>query len=130
MGKQTVNFPTRRMLVQLDKLRGCHDCKDKKDCDRYSFANDATDAIIEENGFENSFLGQVLARNLSWAIADEALLSGIAVEGNGELYFEDEVHPLFYVLESTRDHIRELTELLLGMRKQGSTCSVQNTLES
>jgi hypothetical protein len=106
------------MLVQLDKLRGCHDCKDKKECDRYAFVNDATDAIIEENGFENSFLGQALARNLSWAIADEALLSGIVGEANEDLYYEDEIHPLFYALESMRDHIRELTELLLEMREQ------------
>ena len=117
MEQRTVDFPTKRMFVQLDKLRGCYTCKDKKGCDRYTFVNDATNAIIEENGFDGSFLGQVLARSLSWAIADEALLSGMVAEGDDELYYEDDLHPLFYVLESLRDHIRELTELLLKMRK-------------
>jgi hypothetical protein len=119
MGKRTVDFPTRRMFVQLDKLRGCYTCRDKKGCDRYAFVDDATNAIIEESGFDESFLGQILARSLSWAIADEALLSGIVAEGDDELYYEGEPHPLFYVLESVRDHIRELTELLLQMRKIG-----------
>ncbi len=105
------------MLAQLDRLRGCHICKDKKGCDRYAFANDALNAIIEESGFEKSFLGQVLARNLSWAIADEASLSGIVAEGDEELYYDGEPSPLFYVLESLREHIRELTRLLLEMRK-------------
>ena len=117
MEQRTVDFPKKRMLAQLDRLRGCHICKDKKGCDRYAFAHDALDAIIEENGFEESFLGQVLSRNLSWAIADEALLSGIVAEGDEELYYEGEANPLFYVLESTREHIRELTKLLLEMRK-------------
>ena len=117
MEQQTVDFPVKRMLAQLDKLRGCHTCKERKGCGKYAFASDATDAIIEENGFEKSFLGQVLARNLSWAIADEALLSGIVVEGEDELYYEGEPNPLFYVLESVREHIRELTKLLLEMRK-------------
>jgi len=117
MEQRTVDFPTKRMFVQLDKLRGCYTCKDKKGCDRYTFVNDATNAIIEENGFDGSFLGQVLARSLSWAIADEALLSGMVAEGDDELYYEGDVHPLFYVLESLRDHIRELTELLLKMRR-------------
>ena len=118
MGQRTVNFPTKRMFVQLDKLRGCHTCKDKKACDRYIFVNDATNTIIEENGFEESFLGQILARSLSWAIADESFLSGIVVEGDDELYYEGDLHPLFYVLESIRDHIRELTGLLLEMQKR------------
>ena len=119
MGQRTVDFPTRRMLAQLDKLRGCHTCKDKKGCDRYEFVNDATNAIIEENRFEESFLGQVLARSLSWAVADESFLSGLIAEGNGEFYYnEDELHPLFYVLESTREHARELTKIILEMRKQ------------
>jgi len=117
MEQRTVDFPTKRMFVQLDKLRGCYTCKDKKGGDRYTFVNDATNAIIEENGFDGSFLGQVLARSLSWAIADEALLSGMVAEGDDELYYEGDVHPLFYVLESLRDHIRELTELLLKMRR-------------
>jgi hypothetical protein len=117
MEQKTVDFPTRRMLAQLDKLRGCHTCKDKKGCDRYAFVSNATDAIIEENGLEESFLGQILARNLSWAVADEALLGGMVTEGDDELYYEDDPHPLFYVLESTREHIRELTKLLLEMRK-------------
>ena len=117
MGQRTVNFPTKRVFVQLDKLRGCHTCKDKKECDRYAFVNDATNAIIEESGFEESFLGQILARNLSWAIADEAFLSGVIAEGEDELYYEEDPHPLFYVLESVRDHIRELTELILKMRE-------------
>ena len=117
MGQRTVDFPRKRMLAQLDRLRGCHICKDKKGCDRYAFANDALETIIEENGFEESFLGQVLSRNLSWAIADEALLSGIVAEGDEEIYYEDEPNPLFYVLESVREHIRELTKLLLEMRK-------------
>ncbi len=118
MEQRTVDFPSKRMFAQLDRLRGCHACKDKKGCDRYIFVNDATNAIVEENGFENSFLGQVLARSLSWAIADEALLSSIASEGDEELYYEGDVNPVFYVLESTRDHIRELTGLILEMRKQ------------
>ena len=58
MEKKTVNLPAKRTFVQLDKLRGCFDCKDRKSCDRYAFVNKATDAIIEENGFEESFLGQ------------------------------------------------------------------------
>ena len=117
MGRRTVDFPTKRMFVQLDKLRGCYTCKDKKGCDRYAFVDDATNAIIEENGFDRSFLGQVLARSLSWAIADEALLSGMVAEGDDELYYEGDVYPLFYVLESLRDHTRELTRLLLKMRE-------------
>jgi hypothetical protein len=116
MEQQTVDFPTKRVLVQLDKLRGCHTCKDKKDCDRYAFVKDATNAIIQENGLEKSFLGQTLARSLSWAIADEALLSASTTEEDEELYYEGELHPLFYALESTRDHIRELTKLILEMR--------------
>ena len=122
MEKQTVNFATKRLLIQLDRLRGCYECKDKKGCERYAFVNDATNAIIEENGFEKSFLGQILARNLSWAIADESLLSGIVGEGDSDLYYEDEMHPLFYVLESVRDHIRELMELVLKMREQNRNC--------
>jgi hypothetical protein len=118
MGQRTVDFPIRRMLVQLDKLRGCHTCKDRKGCDRYIFVSDATNAIIEENGFEKSFMGQILARSLSWAIADEAFLSSLVAEGDDELYYEDELHPLFYALESIRDHIRELTELILEMRNR------------
>ena len=121
MEQRTVDFPTKRMLVQLDKLRGCHPCKDKKGCERYAFVTDATNAIIEENGFEKSFMGQTLARSLSWAIADEALLSGITTENDEELYYEGELHPLFYVLESVRDHLRELTKLLLEMRKKEDT---------
>ena len=117
MDQRTVDFPTKRILAQLDKLRGCHTCKDRKGCERYAFVNDATNAIIEENGFEKSFLGQTLARSLSWAIADEALLSGIITEENGDFYYEEELPPLFYVLESIRDHVRELTKLLLEMRK-------------
>jgi len=117
MDQRTVDFPSKRILAQLDKLRGCHTCKDRKVCERYAFVNDATNAIIEENGFEKSFLGQTLARSLSWAIADEALLSGIVTEENDELYYEEELPPLFYVLESIRDHVRELTKLLLEMRK-------------
>jgi hypothetical protein len=105
------------MFVQLDKLRGCYTCKDRKGCDRYAFVGDATNAIIEENGLDRSFLGQALARSLSWAIADEALLSGIVAEGDDELYYEGDLHPLFYVLESLRDHIRELTRLLLEIQK-------------
>ena len=104
------------LLIAAASLRGCHACKDKKDCDRYTFVKDATDAIVEENGLERSFLGQTLARSLSWAVADEALLSGVTTEGDEELYYEGELHPLFYALESTRDHIRELTKLLLEMR--------------
>jgi len=118
MARQTFDFPTKRILAQLDKMRGCHDCKSKKGCDRYTFVNDATSAIIEENGLEESFLGQVLARNLSWAIADEAFLSGMVIEGDDEIYYDEEVPPLFYVLESLRDHMRGLVELILEMREQ------------
>jgi len=118
MEQRTVDFPIRRMLTQLDKLRGCHTCKDRKGCDRYIFVNDATNAIIEENEFEKSFMGQMLARSLSWAIADEAFLSSLIAEGDDELYYEDDLHPLFYALESIRDHIRELTELILEMRSR------------
>ena len=117
MGQETVDFPKKRILAQLDKLRGCHICEDKKGCDQYIFVSDATDAIAKENGVEDSFLGKVLARNLSWAIADEARLSGMAMEGDEELYYEGEPNPLFYVLESVREHVRELTKLLLEMRK-------------
>jgi len=117
MEKQTVDFPAKRMLAQLDKIRGCYACKEKKECGRYSFANDATDAIIAENGFENSFMGQMLSRNLSWSIADEALLSGMVTEDGDDLYYEGEPNQLFYVLESLREHIRELTKLLLKMRE-------------
>ena len=116
MEQRMVDFPTKRMLAQLDKLRGCHTCKDKKNCERYAFASDATDAIIEENGFQKSFMGQVLARNLSWAIADEAFFSGMVAEGDEDLYYEGEPLPLFYVLESVREHIREMTKLLLQMK--------------
>jgi len=121
MGQGTVDFPSKRMLAQLDKLRGCHNCKDKKNCDRYAFVSDATEAIIEEKGLEESFLGQILARNLSWAIADEAILSGTVAEAEDELYYEGEgePNPLFYVLESLRDHIRELAKIMLEMHKGG-----------
>lgn len=118
MEQQTVNFPTKRMFVQLDKVRGCYTCEDKKGCDKYAFVNDATNAIVKENGFEGSSLGQILTRSLSWAIADEAFLSSIISEGDDEFYYEDDIHPLFYVLESVRDHILELTELLLKMQKR------------
>ena len=117
MEKGTVDFPTRRTFTQLDKLRGCHACDDRKGCDKYAFVDDATNAIVEENGLEKSFLGQVLARNLSWTIADEASLSGVVSEGEDESYYEDGVHPLLDALESMRDHIRELTRILLEMRK-------------
>lgn len=118
MARQTVDFPIKRILVQLDKMRGCYDCKEKKDCDRYTFVNDATSAIIEENGLEESFLGQVLARNLSWAIADEAFLGGMVIEGDDEIYYDEDVPPLFYVLESLREHMRELARIILEMREQ------------
>jgi len=118
MANQTFDFSTKRILFQLDKMRGCHDCKDKKGCDRYTFVNDATSAIIEENGLEESFLGQVLARNLSWAIADEAFLGGRAIEGDDEIYYDEDVPPLFYILESLREHMRELAKLVLEMREQ------------
>jgi hypothetical protein len=116
MERHTVNLPAKRIFAQLDKLRGCYECQDKKGCDRYSFVNDATQAIIEENGFENSFMGQVIARNLSWAFADEAMLSEIAIEADEE-YLESDNNSLFYMLESTREHIRELMKIIMEMKK-------------
>ena len=119
MENRTVNFPSKRMLVQLDKIRGCHTCMDKKGCEKYAFVKDATESLVKENGFENSFMGQMLAQSLSWAIADEAHLSGMVHEEDEELYYEDELHPLFYSLESVRDHIRDLMRLILELKKSG-----------
>lgn len=118
MEQKTVDFPSKRMLAQLDRIRGCHTCKEKKGCDRYNFASDATDAIIKESGFQKSFLGQYMARNLSWAMAEEAYLSGIVDEGDDELYYESEPQPLLYALESVREHIREMMKILLEMQKR------------
>ena len=117
MENRTVNFPNKKMLVQLNKIRGCQTCTDKKGCEKYEFAKDATEALIKENGFENSFMGQILAQSLSWAVADEALLSGMVHEEDEEFYYEDELHPLFYALESVRDHIRDMMRLVLEVKK-------------
>ena len=118
MEQRTVDLSTKRLLFQLDKLRGCYNCKNRKSCDRYEFVTSATDAFIKEIGLGESPLGQVLAQSLSWAIADEAFLSEVMAEGGDELYYEDgELHPLFYALESVRDHIRELADILLKMRR-------------
>ena len=42
----------------------------------------------------------------------------MAIEGDDEFYYDEDVPPLFYVLESLRDHMRGLVELILEMREQ------------
>lgn len=117
MSQDTVDLTTRRIFKKLDNLRGIHPGKDKQRSEEYEFVVESANAIISENGLENSVLGQVLARDLSWAMAEEAYLQSMIFDGGEPLYFEDELHPLFYALESVREHIRELTKIILNFKR-------------
>ena len=118
MEKPTVNLSIKKLLIQLDKVRGCYTCKEKKDCDRYKFVKDATEALVQENGFEDSFMGQAIVWDLCWIIADEASLSGVISEGGEELYYNDELSPLLEIVDSLREHKIKLAELILKMREK------------
>ena len=143
MSNSKVISESERLLKQLDRLQGCLNCNERNACELYNFSIQASRKIIEENNLKDSFLGQLLARSLSWMVAEEAQIMQIIDEkglmvsySNGkiesseedyeDLYDYDEYdeegereepHPLLDIQFRLRGHIRETIRLLVEMNK-------------
>jgi hypothetical protein len=113
-----VDFSSKRLMKLLDDLRSCSFCPVRNTCRMYAFAREATDTIVKENSLESSFLGQLLARSLSWMAVEENILMTM-IEDLGPMPEEGKVHPLLAEQKEIRDQMREAIKVILSMRDRG-----------
>lgn len=110
-----IDFSSKRLMRLLDDLRSCSFCPVRNTCRMYAFSQEATDTIMRENNLENSFLGQLLARSLSWMSVEENILMTM-IEDIGPMPEEGKVHPLLGEQKAIRDQMREAIKVILSMR--------------
>lgn len=113
-----VDFSSKRLMRLLDDLRSCSFCPVRNTCRMYAFSREATDTIVRENSLESSFLGQLLARSLSWMAVEENILMTM-IEDIGPMPEEGKVHPLLSEQKAIRDQMREAIKVILSMRGTG-----------